>query len=304
MPRPVSLIDRELVGEGVHRSGWPWVMSHFVNEPNCPRLDDFVDCTYTYRKIPGQWPVDPWVGIFHHPVHVHSPLVHDKTHELRNLDKVPEFLEAKKTLKLAIGLCEEVAQELRDWLKVPAISIKHPSDTNVPQWEPGTRKIFQCGFFLRDTRAIYRMPRVDGWEYSRSKPCGPKSWMLARDMRLKQRNPTKERHAAVRDIPRMGAQQYDRVMSRGVVLTHLLGAAANNVVVECLARCTPLLVNRMPAVEEYLGPKYPFFYRDLNHAAELIRDERAVLGCHEYMKSLDRRFLDGRKFAEQVSDLC
>jgi hypothetical protein len=41
-----------------------------------------------------------------------------------------------------------------------------------------------------------------------------------------------------------------------------------------LARGTPLLVNRLPAVEEYLGPDYPLFYADLSQIESLLEPSR------------------------------
>jgi hypothetical protein len=56
------------------------------------------------------------------------------------------------------------------------------------------------------------------------------------------------------------------------------------VVVECLARGTPLLVNKLPAVEEYLGPDYPLYYHDLEAAAAYAVDLPRLRAAHEYLR--------------------
>jgi hypothetical protein len=77
--------------------------------------------------------------------------------------------------------------------------------------------------------------------------------------------------------------QYDEVLSCNIAMVQLEAASANNAVVECLARGTPLLVNRLPAVEEYLGSEYPLYYEDLGDAAKKMMDLGRLRGAHEYL---------------------
>lgn len=83
--------------------------------------------------------------------------------------------------------------------------------------------------------------------------------------------------------PWQSPASYDRLLSENVVFLDLLDASANNSVIECLARDTPLLVNRHPAVVEYLGPDYPLYFDDLAHAARLL-DLAALRRGHEYLR--------------------
>ena len=59
-------------------------------------------------------------------------------------------------------------------------------------------------------------------------------------------------------------------LSSSVVLCLLYATAANNVVIECIARATPILVNPLAAVVEYLGPDYPLYACDEDEAALLL----------------------------------
>ena len=47
---------------------------------------------------------------------------------------------------------------------------------------------------------------------------------------------------------RVSAYRYDCLLSENVVTIELFDASANNVIVECIARNTPIVVNRHPAV--------------------------------------------------------
>ncbi len=62
-------------------------------------------------------------------------------------------------------------------------------------------------------------------------------------------------------------------------------------------RGTPLLVNRLPAVEEYLGTGYPLYYSDLDDAAAKALDPGRLRAAHEYLLACDTRYrLDGESF--------
>lgn len=62
-------------------------------------------------------------------------------------------------------------------------------------------------------------------------------------------------------------------------------------------RHTPLLVNPLPAVLEYLGQDYPFYFRTLDEAAAKLMDRDLICRTHEYLKRLARvRELSGESF--------
>lgn len=58
----------------------------------------------------------------------------------------------------------------------------------------------------------------------------------------------------------MSGLKYEELLSSSVVLLKLKGAGGCTTVIECIARNIPIVVNRLPALEEYLGKNYPLFY--------------------------------------------
>ena len=93
--------------------------------------------------------------------------------------------------------------------------------------------------------------------------------------------------------------RYDELLSRNVVITEAFDASANNVVIECLARNTPLIVNRHPAIVEYLSADYPLFFDDIDEVPGLLRRAR-VLAAHRFLKALDKTRLSGDCFRESI----
>ena len=65
---------------------------------------------------------------------------------------------------------------------------------------------------------------------------------------------------SVKFIDHLDNNDYDVLLSQNIVFLDLYDTSANNAVIECIARGTPLLINRHPATIEYLGEKYPFYF--------------------------------------------
>lgn len=94
-------------------------------------------------------------------------------------------------------------------------------------------------------------------------------------------------YSQVEVIEQVSNQEYDRLLTENVVLINLVDASAVNTIIECIVRRTPIIINRLPAVEEYLGKDYPLYYTDLNHAADILNDLDLLKCGHEYLQKLD-----------------
>jgi hypothetical protein len=59
------------------------------------------------------------------------------------------------------------------------------------------------------------------------------------------------------------------------------------ILMECMARNTPILINRFPYIEEYLGNSYPLYYTNLDEIKELV-NENSIQKTINYMKCIER----------------
>jgi hypothetical protein len=82
----------------------------------------------------------------------------------------------------------------------------------------------------------------------------------------------------------MSNADFDALLTRNIVFLCLKDCSAVNTVIECMARSTPLVVNRHPALEELLGKDYPGFYDDLEGAAAIAMSRRAIALCNAFMR--------------------
>ena len=81
-------------------------------------------------------------------------------------------------------------------------------------------------------------------------------------------------------------EEYDEYLSKNIVFIDLFDAAANNTVLECIVRKTPVIVNKLPGVVDYLGENYPLYFSNLDDVSNLLTEEK-LLEAHEYLKNID-----------------
>tara|TARA_R100001163_G_C5068494_1_gene208949 strand:+ start:19951 stop:22680 length:2730 start_codon:yes stop_codon:yes gene_type:complete len=96
-----------------------------------------------------------------------------------------------------------------------------------------------------------------------------------------------KRHNQVEIIDCLTNKQYDQLLTCNAVFLNLVDASAVNTVIECIVRATPLVINRLPAVEEYLGEDYPLFYDNLKEATEILNNLDKLKQGHEYLAQKD-----------------
>jgi hypothetical protein len=83
-------------------------------------------------------------------------------------------------------------------------------------------------------------------------------------------------------------REYDNYLSKNIVFIDLFDAAANNSILECIIRNTPVIVNKIPGVVFYLGENYPLYFSNLQEVDEILKNEELILKAHEYLKNMDK----------------
>lgn len=264
----------------------------------------------------------PWIGFVHHTFdEAHSSHNCAKLFEEPLFLQSLESLRCLITLSsdLAARLRQALRQVGASHVQVHALV--HP--TEIPEKgftmqrfaDNPKRRVVQIGAWLRDPYAIYELPltswnnplrltktalkgkdmhayfkpvtkdAADGGDAIREGGCcrpGPRdgNQYLAAVDRMLQRNAD-----SVEILERLEDEAYDDLLACNLVFLRLVDAAAVNTALECVARNTPLLVNRLPALEELLGAGYPGFYDDLAHAAHLLGSRSKIYAMHGYLKN-------------------
>lgn len=294
-----------LIGQGFHRSGWPFAVRN-LSPLFCKQgilFDDFIEQRFCYGTERTVY-TTPWVGVFHHTAQV--PKFVEPQYALEQILEGAAWKESEKQLRGAIALSEHVASYLRTRLKVPVAVVKHPSEIPERTWSEDAylqnenKCLLQLGWFLRNTRAIFQLPSLAEHGKLRCLPGTP--WVAEYDNRVSEywkSETTRDEYGGVTELGYIPNDQYDSLLTSNVILTELFEASANNVVIECIARSTPLVVNRLPATMEYLTPDYPLFFDDLDEVPELLTRDN-VLAAHRHLRAMNKDWLNEEHFCNSI----
>jgi hypothetical protein len=302
-------------GFETHRMGWKYAINSLmhIHTSSGIFLDDFIERSHSWnhhhyytkskREIPYK---KKWVGFFHIPPN--CPTWYDFCHTPQAIIQRETF---QASLKNCLGLFT-LTDYLRDFIKdrvdVPVSTVRYPTDLSPEKWTEQKflsnkeKKIIQLGAFLRESYAIIHLKT----EYH--KVWFPGNFEFAKHyQRIEETTSTdwgyldQKMDAQVwTPRERVENETYDEYVAKNIAFVKLYDTSANTAIVESIARDAPIVVNRLPGAEEYLGKDYPLFYNDLDEASRLIRDTDKILEGHYYIKNMDKSSLEGGEFCNSV----
>jgi hypothetical protein len=107
---------------------------------------------------------------------------------------------------------------------------------------------------------------------------------------------------SVEIIETLPNDMYDKLLSENIVFLNLIEPAAVNTIIECIVRCTPVLVNRHASIEEMLGCDYPFYYDDLTEAGHKVNNLELIKKTHKYLLSMNKKKFNMEYFMQDMDN--
>lgn len=285
---------------GNHRAGWSWVVSHLedLHSPDSPIYCDlFLEKKFVWGNDEGDaWsltakPISKeWIGFLHVPPHVPCFFQYEQSNQ--QVFRTKLFKESFKFCRALIALTEYHADYLRQVFRdthIQIYTIKHP--TEIPdksQWftmekfnECAQKKVVQVGWWLRKLNAVNYL----GMNDAEFKPImlGNCDWNKAIISYSERRYHGLTKPTTAEVIPFLDNDEYDQLLSASVVFIDFYDTSANNAIIECIARRTPALVPKHPAISEYLGPDYPLYFSCLDEVSNLLKDSARVMDATLYL---------------------
>lgn len=152
-------------------------------------------------------------------------------------------------------------------------------------------------------KAKYKLQNI---ELRSGEPCceesvqfeGPVAGMIPRIMSDLQSN-----YDSVVKLDSLTNEDYDKLLSKTVVFLNLLDCSACNTIVECIVRNTPIIVNPLEAVKEYLGNDYPSYYANGLESVWKVFNPKTMYSVYNYLVKKDKTPFVLDQFMKQMETL-
>lgn len=284
---------------GIHRAGWIYVLENIYKNINSIEnsiyLDSFIERTFVWGNITNTVTYKfPWIGILHNPPNI--PNWFESFQSFDSICKKDNFIQSLQYCKKIYTLSKYLA----DWLSNHAIIKKykikvdyfyHPTENTDVKFnynkfiENEDKKILQIGWWLRKLHAIYMLPKMNNYT-KHILGCNRSKFKNLLD---------KEKEYIMEEIDYsrynvnymefVNNIEYDKLLSCNIVFVYLYDTSANNIIIECINRYTPILVNKIGGVVEYLGEDYPYYYETIEEARNKLLDYNLIKQTHKYLKT-------------------
>jgi hypothetical protein len=270
------------------------------------RFIPFIEKYFVWGEDTGEaksatpFPLDtPWIGILHVPFD--APTWFDPEISPEVIFETELWQRSLQFCRGIICLSEDMRRDLSLNLpEVPNVALFHPTELSVSPFDPNAfmdnKRLVQAGDWLRKLNAISAID-VGGAEKVRLLKNSSENYIKTERAKFGY-TPS----GIVNDTYFIENDAYDQMLSSSVVLCLMYATSANNLILECIARGTPIIVNPLPAAVEYLGADYPLFAEDVVEAGQKFKDEELILTAHTYLRNLPtRNRLDYQSFLSSLA---
>ena len=294
-----------------HRSGWRYVVDNINNNlatsnKDAIKYDLYVDRTFHWcNDIMVNNNIIPyntsWIGFIHHTMYQDS-----SNYNCVELLKNKYFLESLKTCKALIFLSKYLKENFQKLANInniilpPLFNLFHPTEFINTNWKYKYwhGEVIQVGSWMRDIDAIYQL------KYNK------KYALIGKNMSDKyicNSHITLKKTTDVKLIENVDNNKYDEILSKYVVFIKLFDASAVNTLIECIVRNTPIIINKLPAVVEYLGENYPLYYNNIEEVPQLLQIKffktNNIYKAHKYLKEMNKDFLKIETFINSLKKI-
>lgn len=285
------------------RGGWSYVIQQLRSKLYAP---DGILCISALEDVIVEGVVinEPWIGFVHQVPKSNYKYFPDLERMVVN----EVFI---KSLEKCLGLFV-ISSRVKDYLvkhdvSVPVVRVFYPITPfpgdlkfSIEKFERESKKtVLFVGEFMRNYQAFYDLKVPEGYK---------KILLKSPDVDFDNLYDTNHENIVLRTndsvsiVNRVSDEDYDQLLSCSIVFLNMYDAGANTTVIECLGRYTPIIINRLPGVEEYLGKEYPLYYDTLNEANELVGDVAKVVQATRYLAEHDAiNPLTGERFVHEFA---
>jgi len=295
IPEPQHKVNlgEELTGDyGKHRSGWAYAISSLepLHNPEGVLLDSFIERTFVWHPEGVRPHLEPWIGFIHIP-----PIVPKWFGGNASNQSVFSTSAWKESLPYCKGLFTLSAyhkKQLETQLDIPINNLLHPTEDTPLKWDWNKfrknkeKKVIQIGYWLRKLLAIYALEAPGDYQkcFIRKENVNLDNLLGKEKEKSEYKDLINERTwNSVKPVSFLSNNDYDQLLTESIVFMDLYDASANNSIIECIVRNTPILINPIEPVVEYLGKDYPFYFNNLQEASEKLQNMDLIKETHSFL---------------------
>jgi hypothetical protein len=311
LPQKIDLGDQRRGFYGQHRSGWPYALKFLSRLQTADGiwLDSFIERTFCWHPDGPRANLRPWIGFIHIPPNVPEWFQSEQSNDY--IFQTDLWRQSLPFCRGLFTLSKYHRQNLEKKLDVPINDLLFPTAEPdlIWNWERFAanreKKVVQVGWWLRKLHTIFMLPsRSYKKIFLRITHTDLDSLLRRERSILAQQGKFKDdMYGTVEQVRYIPHSAYDRLLAENIVIMDLYDSSANNTIVECIVRATPLLINRLESVVEYLGEEYPLYFGSLEEAAAKMENPELLFAAHQYLLALPiRRHLSGEYFLQSFVD--
>lgn len=303
-PRKITLGNQQQGFYGQHRSGWPYVLRLLscLQTTNGIWLDSFIERTFCWHPDGPRANLRPWVGFIHIPPHVPEWFQSEQSNDF--IFQTDLWRQSLPFCRGLFTLSNYHRRSLEGKLPCLINNLHFPTEEPRRKWSwdrfaaNQEKKVVQVGWWLRKLHSIFILPTRSYKKIFLRVTHADLNSLLKKERELLVRAGAfhDSMYDTAQEVSFMPDAAYDRLLAENIVFVDLYDSSANNTIIECIMRGTPILVNPIEPVVEYLGPDYPFYFSSLAEAAEkaedrdLVQQTHLFLKCHPIKKKLTGEF--------------
>ena len=298
-----------------HRGGWKSVIeklieSNYFNVNSDIYFFDIIENFFLWDK--NYICNNKWSGIIHC---TQSTPAYLNNCNIRFLFKNINFIKSLDNCLYLISLSEYVSNYLKKKLdklnkNIKIFTFKHPvDDKNIIKFDydkylnNDNKNIIQIGQQLRKMTSIYLLEIPKNFNkiwLTGTKNINKCMDLLNQEIKYLKLDKNKININKVEMKYTDTFEEYDILLSKNIVFVELFDASANNTVLECIIRNTPIIINKLPAIVEYLGKDYPLYFNNLEEVESILNDQKLILKACNYLNNLNKKELTIEQFNTNI----
>jgi len=227
---------------------------------------------------------EPWIGFFHNLPDYSN--LDELKYEGFSLNEISEMDNFKTSLPYCKGIfvLSEYLKKKLPFKDIPVCSLIHPTKKQNLLFDfdsfVSNKTVYHIGHWLRNFESFFDL-KADNYQKIMTR-------LSENELDMVRVIIPKNQFKTVHILPnRLQQPKYELIFESSIVFLNLFDCAACNTINECIITNTPILVNKINGVVDYLGNEYPFYYKSLEEAESKIQDMELIKETTNYLQDLD-----------------